>query len=190
MNMRALVVGVLLLLVFRPAMAAGQTPDASNPELDRVSVQVAAGPLWKSGGYTLSTAVGFSPISRLDLVVSIERNHLPFQRDTFSDGYSLTRGGTMTAVSGEVRFSLMPPHRVSPYGFAGMGGGTSRPTVNDAFPTPVENQLRVVYFGGGLRVPLRGGLSVFGDARLMLAMEGADGFSGVWPVRAGLAWRF
>ena len=29
-----------------------------------------------------------------------------------------------------------------------------------------------------------------GDARAMLALEGNDGLLGVWPVRAGVAWRF
>jgi hypothetical protein len=146
--------------------------------------------LLKSGGHTLSAGFGFSPISRLDFVVNVERDHLPFTRQTFSDVYSITRGGTLTAVSGELRASVLPPDRVSPYGFAGIGAGKSRPTVNDEFPTPVENDLRVVYFGGGLRVPMRGGLSIFGDARVMLAMEGADGFTGLWPARAGLVWRF
>jgi hypothetical protein len=143
-----------------------------------------------SGGHTLSAAFGFSPLSRLDFLVNIERDHLPFQRETFSGVDSLTRGGTLTTVSGEVRASVLPPHRVSPYGFAGIGGGVSRPTVNDAFPTPVKNDLRIVYFGGGLRIPIRGGLAIFGDARAMLALEGGDGLLGVWPVRAGLAWRF
>ena len=102
----------------------------------------------------MSAGFGFSPISRVDLVVNVERNHLPFQRDTFGDVYSITRGGTLTAVSAEVRASVLPPHRVSPYGFAGIGGGIARPTVNETFPTPVENDLRIVYFGGGLRVPI------------------------------------
>ena len=93
-------------------------------------------------------------------------------------------------MSAEVRASVLPPHRVSPYGFAGIGGGISRPTVNDTFPTPVENDLRIVYFGGGLRVPITKGLSVFGDARATLALEGGDGLLGIWPVRAGLTWRF
>ncbi len=190
MNIRTLTVAVLLLLVLIPAAVTGQPADTARPGLDRFSLQVAAGPLLKSGGHTLSAAFGFSPVSRLDLVVNVERDHLPFQRETFSGGYSITRGGTLTAVSGEVRASLFPPHRVSPYGFAGMGGGVSRPTVNDAFPTPVENDLRVVYFGGGLRVPITGGLTVFGDARVMMALEGADGILGVWPVRAGVGWRF
>jgi hypothetical protein len=138
----------------------------------------------------LSAAFGFSPISRVDLVVNVERDQLPFQRQTFSDGFSVTRGGTLTWVSGELRASVFPPDRVSPYGLAGIGRGMSRPTVNDALPDPVENDLRVVYFGGGLRVPIRNGLSVFGDARAMLTMEGGDGIMGVWPVRAGVAWRF
>lgn len=189
MNIRATVL-TLLLLALLPLAASAQTADAARPELDRFSLQLAAGPLWKSGGHTLSAAIGFSPISRIDFLVNVERNHLPFQRETFKDVYSLTRGGTMTSVSGEVRLSALPPHRISPYGFAGIGRGESRPTVNSEFPTPVTNDLHVVYFGGGLRIPIGGGFTAFGDARLMLAMEGADGFSGVWPVRAGLAWRF
>lgn len=190
MKLRVLTVAALLFLVSTPLVVTGQTLDTARPRLDRFSLQVAAGPLLKSGGHTLSAAFGFSPISRVDFLVNIERNHLPFQRDTFSDGYSLTRGGTLTTVSGEVRASVLPPHRVSPYGFAGIGGGMSRPTVNDAFPDPVENDLRVVYFGGGVRVPIRNGLTLFGDARVMLALEGQDGILGVWPVRAGVAWRF
>jgi hypothetical protein len=189
-NIRALTVAVLSFLVIIPRVVTGQTPDTARPALDRFTLQAGGGPLLKSGGHTLSAAFGFSPISRIDLLVNIERDHLPFQRETFSGGYSLTRGGTLTTVSGEVRASVLPPNRVSPYGIAGIGGGVSRPTVNDAFPTPVKNDLRIVYFGGGLRVPVRGGLTIFGDARVMLALEGRDGLLGVWPVRAGVAWRF
>jgi hypothetical protein len=189
-NIRTLTVALLSLLVLIPKGVTGQTPDAAGQGLDRLSLQVAAGPVLQSGGHNVSAAFGFSPISRIDLMVNIERVHLPFQRETFSDGFSITRGGTLTAVSGEVRASVLPPHRVSPYGFAGIGGGTSRPTVNDEFPTPVENDLRIVYFGGGLRVPLRGGLTIFGDARAMMTLEGDDGIMGIWPVRAGVAWRF
>ena len=187
MIIKTLTATILLWLVFVPRLVNAQTAER---EFDRVSVQAAAGPLLQSGGHHLSAAIGFSPFSRLDLVVNVERNQLPFQRDTFTDGYSLTRGGTLTTVSGELRVSALPPHRVSPYGFAGIGRGESRPTVNEAFPTPVKNELRVVYFGGGLRVPLRGGLNIFGDARGMLALEGADGLLGVWPVRIGVGWRF
>lgn len=181
----------LLLLVLSPLVATAQTPSTAGATSGRFTFQAGAGPLIQSGGHNISVAFSFSPVSRVDLVVNVERDHLPFQRDTFSDGVSLTRGGTLTWVSGEVRASLFPPHRVSPYGFAGIGGGVSRPTVNDAFPDPVEHGLRVVYFGAGVRVPIRGGLSVFGDARALLALEGGgDGILGGWPVRAGIAWRF
>ena len=191
MNIRMLTVAVLSFLVIAPRVVTGQTPDAAPSGLDRFTLQVGAGPLLQSGGHTMSAGFGFSPISRLDLMVNVERDQLPFQRETFSGGYSsITRGGTLTTVSGELRASLLPPHRISPYGFAGLGTGRSRPTVNEFFPDPVENELQVVYFGGGLRVPLRGGLTLFGDARAMMALEGNDGILGVWPVRAGLAWRF
>jgi hypothetical protein len=189
-SIRILMIAVLSLALV-PRVAAGQTPDtAGEPGPDRFIFQVAGGPLLQSGGHNLSAAVGVSPASRLDLLVSIERSYLPFQRETFSDGYSLTRGGTLMAVSGELRVSLLPPHRVSPYGFAGIGGGVSRPTVNDEFPTELKNDLRIGYFGGGVRVPLRGGFTVFGDARAMMALEGDDGIMGIWPVRVGAAWRF
>jgi hypothetical protein len=180
---------LILVVAFTPSVVNGQTT-AESPTLNRFSIEFGGGPLLQSGGHTVSAAVGFSPISRLDLLMNVERDHLPYQRDTFTDGYSITRGGTLTTVSGEVRASLFPPHRVSPYILAGMGGGLSRPTVNEAFPDFVENKLRVVYFGGGLRVPLRGGLVLFGDARAMMALEGNDGILGVWPVRAGITWRF
>jgi hypothetical protein len=186
-NIRALTIAVLLILI-GPGVVAGQTSGAGR--LDRFTFQAATGPLLQSGGHTVSAAVGFSPISRIDLLVNVERDVLPFERETFSDGYSITRGGELTFLSGEIRASLFPPHRVSPYVLAGFGGGTSRPTVNEFFPNEVKNELRVVYFGGGLRAPIRGGLSIFADARAMLALEDNDGILGVWPVRAGVAWRF
>jgi len=188
-NIRALTIG-LVVLGLVPRGAAGQTPAGAEPELDRVSIQAGAGPLLQTGGHNVSASLGFSPLSRLDLLVTLEQNHVPFTRDSFSNGYSLTRGGTMTAVSGEVRVSLLPPHRISPYGFAGAGGGISRPTVNEAFPNPIEHDLFVLYFGAGVRVPIRSGFSIFGDARAMMALEHDGGMMGVWPVRVGLAWRF
>ena len=189
MGIRVLTVAVLSLVLMTRG-AAGQTPDTAGQGLDRFIVQLGAGPLLQSGGYNLSAAFGVSPASRLDFLVSVERNYLPFKRETFGDGYGLTRGGTLVAVSGEVRVSFLPPHRVSPYGFAGLGGGVSWPTVNDVFPAEVKNDLRIVYFGGGVRVPIRGGFSVFGDARATMALEGADGLMSIWPVRVGGAWRF
>jgi hypothetical protein len=84
----------------------------------------------------------------------------------------------------------LPSARVSPFAMLGIGAGVSRPTVNADFPDVVKNDLRVVYLGGGVRVALRGGFSILADARAMLAADGYDSVAGIWPVRAGVAWRF
>ena len=184
--MRAMAVAILV-FVLVPNLVTGQT-SAAPP---RFGLQAAAGPTVIGGGNVLSAAFGYSPASRLDLLLNVERIHLPFELTRFPEGgFSVTRGGTMTFVSGELRAALRPADRVSPYAIAGVGGGVSRPNVNDQFPDRVSNDLRVLYFGGGLRVPLRRGFSLFGEARAMLALEGSDGILAVWPVRAGAAWRF
>jgi hypothetical protein len=195
--MRAMAAAVSLLFVLIPNLVTGQTPTAAAASSDtgregrqRLSLQVAAGPTLVSGGNSFSAAFGYSPASRLELRLNVERAHLPFQLQRFSDGYSATRGGTLTFVSGEVRLSLLPADRVSPFAIAGGGGGVSRPTVNAEFPDSVRNDLRVLYFGGGVRVPLRRGLSLWGDARALLALESNDGIMAFWPVRVGVAWRF
>jgi hypothetical protein len=177
---------IAVLCVFVPRVATGQTSTGAH----HVSVQLAGGPTLTGGGNVLSAAFGYSPASRLELLLNVERNHLPFQLERFPDGYSATRGGTMTFVSGELRLALLPAGRVSPFAVAGGGGGVSRPNVNAEFPDRVSNDLRVLYIGGGVRVPLGRGFSLLGDARAMLALEGYDGVMAVWPVRAGVAWRF
>lgn len=190
MNIRSSSVATLLLLLLHSQVATGQTRDTARGGFDRFSAQIGGGTLLNAGGHTVAAAFGFSPLPGLDLVVNVERDQVPSRRETFSDGFSVTRGGTLTLVSGEVRASLFPPNRVSPYVLAGIGAGVSRPTVNDLFPDPVENDLRAGYFGGGVRVPIRNELSVFGEARAMLAVEGGDGIMGVLPLRAGVSWRF
>ncbi|HWI16974.1 MAG TPA: hypothetical protein VNT81_04475, partial [Vicinamibacterales bacterium] len=112
MDIRALTVAALFSVLISPGVVAGQTRD-SVTRLDRFTFQAAGGPLLQSGGHTVSAAVGFSPISRIDVLVNVERDVLPFERETFSDGYSITRGGELTFLSGEIRASLFPPHRVS-----------------------------------------------------------------------------
>lgn len=175
-----------LLLVATPAMAAGQT--SSTPS--RWSASASGGTTLNGGGTVVAGAAGFAPASRLELLVNVERIHLPFEREQFSDGYSLTRGGTLTFVSGEARLALFPPERVSPFLLAGAGGGISRPNVNADFPNPVRNNLRVAYVGAGVRVPLGRRLGLIADVRGMLAVEDNDGVLGLLPVRAGIAWRF
>lgn len=177
---------VAAFVLFIPAAAAGQTAD---DERGRLSIHVAAGPLINSGS-ALSAAFGFSPTSWLELLVNVERDHLPFQSESIDGGISITRGGTLTFASGEVRFTPLLADRVAPFAMVGAGGGVSRPTVNETFPNPIENDLRVFYFGGGVRIPLRHGFTLWGDARALLALEGYDSVIGVWPVRAGLSLRF
>jgi hypothetical protein len=189
-----MVVAVSLLFVLNPDVVTGQTSvgtaalsDSGREGRERVSLQVAAGPTLTlvGGGNVLSAAFGYSPASRLELLLNIERTHLPFQLYG-----SAVRGGTLMFVSGELRLALLPPGRVSPFAIAGAGGGVSRPNVNATFPDRVQNDLRVLYLGGGIRVPLRRGVSLVGDVRCMLGLEGYDGILAVWPVRAGVAWRF
>ncbi len=189
--MRAMAGPVSLLFVLIPHIVTGQTSipasDAGREGRERLSLQVAAGPTVTlvGGGNVLSAAFGYSPASRLELLLNVERNYVPFQLY----GGSGARGGTLTFVSGELRVAL-PVDRVSLFAIAGVGGGVSRPNVNAEFPDRVRNDLRVLYIGGGVRVPLRRGFSLVGDARCMLGLEGYDGVLAVWPVRAGVAWRF
>jgi hypothetical protein len=177
-----LAVAASLLFVLFPDVVTGQT--------SRLSLQVAAGPTLVGGGNVLAAAFGYSPASRLELLLNVERIHLPFELKRFSDGFSATRGGTMTFAGGEVRLALLPPDRVSPFAMAGIGGGVSRPNVNAQFPDPVRNDLRVLYVGGGVRVPLRRRFTLLGDARGLLALEGNDGGLAILPVRTAITWRF
>jgi hypothetical protein len=179
------------MFVLMPCVAAGQTPgaaDTSRKGPDRLSLQFAGGTV-PFDANVLSASVGFSPTSRLDLLVTVERLHLPFELTRFSDGYSRRRGGTMSYVTGEVRYSLLPPERLSPFVFGGIGGGSWRATVNADFPDLVRHEVRLLHIGGGVRVPLRLGLSLLGDARLMVGTLGLDGVI-AWPIRAGVIWRF
>ena len=192
---RVMARAVVLMCVLVPGAVAGQTPVAAPTPSDgrdgweRLSLLAAAGPTVTGRGSVWSAAVGYSPASRVELLLNVERLHQPFRLTRFPNGFSASRGGTATYVGGEVRLALRPPDRVSPFALVGVAGGSSRPTVNATFPDPVSNDLAVLYVGAGIRVPLRGGLSLVGDARAMLAFEGADGVM-VWPVRTGMAWRF
>ncbi len=179
--MRATVIAICAICTVIPSVAGAQ----------RLEVQAAAGAMVTTAGHALSAAVGYTPVPGLELLVTVERDHLPFEFERFPDGgTAATRGGTLTFVSGEVRVGLPRAWRVSPFALLGAGGGRSRPTVNALFPDPVTNDLRVVYVGGGVRVPLGHGFSVIGDARAMLGVEGNDGIVAMVPARAGIAWRF
>ena len=195
--MRAVVVAISMVFVFVPGVVAGQTwpgasgsTDSAQGGREKLSLQVAGGPTIRGGASVISAGVGYSPASRVELLLNVERIHQPSRFHYFENGFSASRGGTLTFVSGELRVSFLPQDRVSPFALVGGGGGISRPNVNATFPEAVRNDLRVMYVGGGVRVPLRHGLSLVGDARAMLALEGYDGVLGILPVRAAITWRF
>jgi hypothetical protein len=180
--MRVLCV-VALLSVLVPSFGSAQPLSSS------VSIQAAAGPTVSDKGHNVSAAVGYSPISRVTIFLDVQRTHLSSRITRHERGLSAFRGGTMTAVSGEVRVGLWPVQRVTPYMLAGLGAGVSRPNVNATFPDPVTNDARFMFFGGGVHVPLRERLSVFGDARMLVGAEAGEMLA-MAPVRVGLAWRF
>ena len=185
--MRALFVA-LLVLVFAPAAAHAQSFSPS------FSVQAAAGPTAVNSGHTVAAAVGFSPWSRVTFLVDVQRTEMSSRVTPYPlndrNPYIEFRGGTITAVSGEVRVALFPPDRITPYALAGFGGGESRPTVNATFPNAVRNDVAFAFFGAGLQVPVHRHLSVFGDFRVIGGPEGDDSMIVMYPVRFGMTWRF
>ena len=153
-------------------------------------LQGSAGPTLNDPGHSLAAGIGFTPNSRLTVLVDLERTHLS---STFSSdgrgGGSAFRGGTVTFVAAELRAGLRPRDRVTPYVLGGFGVGVSRPNVNETFPDPVTNHVRAFFFGGGIHVPVGERLSIFGDARMTIGNEGGE-LLAIAPVRAGVAWRF
>jgi hypothetical protein len=150
-------------------------------------LQGSAGPTITDSGYSLAAAIGLSPTSRLTVLFGVEQTHL-FSRVT-SVG-SAFRGGTVTLAAAELRATVLGRDRVSPYVFGGYAAGVSRPNVNDIFPDRVTNNARALFVGGGIQVPLRERITVFGDVRMVFGVEGNDGVLAFAPVRAGIAWRF
>src|SRR5918993_2998124 len=112
---------LLALMVPAAANAQGYSPS--------FSVQAAAGPTIVETGYTVSVAAGFSPWSRVTFLLDVQRteqNPRITRIDTPEySSVSTFRGGTMTAVSGEMRVGLFPATRWKPYVMAGFGRGLS-----------------------------------------------------------------
>jgi hypothetical protein len=153
-------------------------------------VRGAAGATLNDRGVSAALGVGFAPSSRITLAVDVERTHL-FSRLT-SDGrggFSGFRGGTLTLVAPELRLSVLPSDRLGPYGLIGFAAGVSHPNVNAQFPTAVTNDVRALFFGGGVSLPVNRSLSVVADARLMVGAEAGE-LLALAPVRAGVSWRF
>jgi hypothetical protein len=172
--------GLMSLLVLAcPCIASGQS----------FVVQGSAGATLNDSGYSLAAGGGFSPASPLTILLEFERTHLSGRvSNDGRGGTSAFRGGTLTLAAAHLRVAPFGRDRVGPYGLAGFAAGVSQPNVNELFPDRVTNDVRAIFFGGGIHVPL-GGISLFADGRLMVGEEAGE-LVAVAPIRAGLAFRF
>jgi hypothetical protein len=184
---------MLMLVLGMPAAAAAQggaggAPAATGP---RFSIQAGAGFQAYYRGSSLSVAFGFAPTRHLTVLVAAERSYAADRVALYEDGYSAERGATEQFVSGEVRFAFLRTRRVSPFVVGGTGRGLSRPNVSDRFPDRRQRHTQVLYYGGGVRMPIGPRFDAFVDARIIMAVEArSDYFAVHLPVRAGAAWRF
>jgi hypothetical protein len=186
-----------LLFVLVPRVVAAQTsvgdqvPRTRDDNRPRLSVHLAAGAAIPSGndgpGNVQSVSIGYSPTSKLTVLVNGGRAHKFARVRQFPDGFYREPGGTLQFVSGEVRFALRSGERISPYALAGAGFGVWRRT--EAIAEPLTNAAHVFFSGGGLVVPLGPHLRVSGDVGFLVLIE-RDVPHLFLPVRAGLAWRF
>lgn len=185
--------GLLVVLVLGvPASAARAQEGAQTtaPE-PRWTVEGAAGLQVYYDGNAQSVAFGFSPNRSLTVLVSAERTHIQDRVALYEYGYSAERGGTEQFVTGGVRYAFLTRRRVSPYVLGGIGRGISRPNVNEFFPDRKERNIHVLYYGGGVRIPVGPRFDAFVDARFIMSAEAATDYFGVrMPVRAGIGWRF
>jgi hypothetical protein len=176
-----LILGLFSLLLLASPSGAGAQAFVLNGS---------AGPTLVDTGHSLAVGGGFSPASHVDVLLDFERTHLSSRLQSDGrGGFSGFRGGTLTLGAAQVRVSLRGRDRVGPYGLAGFAAGVSKPNVNERFPNPVTNDVRAVFFGGGLQVPIREGFGLFADGRMMLGEEAGE-LLAVAPIRAGIAVRF
>ena len=172
-------IGALIFLLM-PAMAAGQS----------VVIQGSAGPTMIDSGYSLAAGVGYAPNSHLTILGQVDHSHLSSRfADNGRGMHSVFRGGKVTLATAEAQLSLFGSDKVTPYVLGGIGFGWSHPSVNQFFPEPVTNKASGVFFGGGVRVPLRDRLSLFADGRVIVGADAGETL-GLAPVRAGVVWRF
>ena len=171
---------IFLLCVAIPCIARAQS----------FTVQGAAGATLVDSGYSLAGGIGYSPTSRLAVLFDVERTHLSSRVSSDGrGGFSSFRGGTLTLGSAQLRVTPFGRDRVGPYGLVGFAAGVSHPTVNEMFRNPVTNDVRAIFFGGGIHVPLQERLSFFADGRMMIGAAAGE-LLAVAPIRAGIAWSF
>ena len=178
--MRVLPVFVSCLVLCVPALAHSQS----------LVVHGSGGPTLVDRGYSLAGGVGWSPWSRVTLSANLEQTQLSSRVSGDGRGGSATfRGGTTTLGTAELRVALFAPDSATPYVLAGYAAGVSRPNVNRLYPARVTNDVRAVFGGAGIQVPLRPQICLFADARMMLGEE-ANELLALAPVRVGFSWRF
>ena len=169
-----------LMLLMAPAAAKAQS----------FEVYGSGGPVINDPGSSFAVGAGIGAGSRLTILFNLERTHVPTRTRFDQNVYSASRGGTILLGTAEVRFAFLGRGRLGPFALAGIAAGVSKPNVNEIFPTPITNDVRAIFFGGGIDVPINTALSVFADARLTGGLEGYDGMIAIAPVRAGMTWRF
>ena len=168
------------LILAVPVLAQGQS----------FVVHGSAGPTLVDRGYSAAAGAGWAPWSHVTVSFNLERTHLSSRLSSDGrGGVAGFRGGTLTLGTAELQLSLLGRARVTPYVLAGYAAGVSRPNVTATFPTNVSNDVRAVFAGGGIQVPLRPTLSVFADARMMIGEEAGELLAAA-PLRAGLRWWF
>lgn len=170
---------VCLLLLVYPRIASGQA----------IVLHGSAGPTLIDTGHSLAAGVGFSPASHVTFCSTSSGRISRAGCAVMDEAVSPASVVELTLAAGELRVSVFDRDRVGPYGLAGFAAGVSRPNVNEQFPQPVTNDVRAVFFGGGIHVPLKDRISVFADGRMMIGAEAGE-LLAVAPVRAGVAWRF
>ena len=176
---------VIRSLIFLLCLA---TPCIARAQL--FTLQGSAGPTLVDSGYSLAGGIGYSPTSRLTVLFDVERTHLSSRLSSDGrGGFAGLRGGTLTLGSAQLRVTPFGRDRVGPYGLVGFAAGVSHPNVNEMFPDPVTNDVRAIFFGGGIHVPLKESVSLFVDGRMMVGAEAGESLA-VAPIRAGVAWRF
>jgi len=171
---------VFFLLLATPWIASAQS----------FVLQGSAGPTLVDRGYSMAGGIGFSPTTHLAVLFDVERTHLSSRLSSDGrGGFAGFRGGTLTLGSAQLRVTPFGRDRIGPYGLVGFAAGVSRPNVNERFPDPVTNDVRAMFFGGGIHVPLKERVSLFADGRMMIGGEAGE-LLAVVPIRAGVAWRF
>jgi hypothetical protein len=178
--MRVIPVLVCLLLLACPRLASSQP----------FVLHGSAGPTLIDAGHSVAAGVGFSPTSHVTILLDFERTHLSSRlRSDGRGGVAGFRGGTLTLGAGELRVAPLGRGRIGPYGLAGFAAGVSRPNVNEQFPDRVTNDVRALFFGAGIHVPIKERINLFADGRMMIGGEAGELFAAV-PIRAGVEWRF